>query len=275
MEQLQAWDRAANKGGSFMISYGSETEQQYWNSWFYKKDNEAANELMRMYMHVVEYHTQRIAAHLPSSVSRDDVRSFGYTGLYDALQKFEPSRDLKFETYASFRVRGAIMDGLRKEDWLPRTVRDKVKKIEAAAAALEQSLERKPTSMEIAKSTGLSRDEVEEAVRDALFSNVLSMDDKPALPKQDKQDTSYVLPDLKTPQPEEAMLQKELLSQLTDSIKQLNDHEQLVISLFYKEELTFTEIGHILELTTSRISQIHKRAVFKLRESLAKLSAIS
>ncbi|WP_340082130.1 FliA/WhiG family RNA polymerase sigma factor [Terribacillus sp. FSL K6-0262] len=258
-----------------MISCGSETEQQYWNSWFYKKDSEAANELMRMYMHIVEYHTQRIAAHLPSSVSRDDVRSFGYTGLYDALQKFEPSRDLKFETYASFRVRGAIMDGLRKEDWLPRTVRDKVKKIEAAAAALEQALERKPTSLEIAKHTGLSREEVEEAVRDALFSNVLSMDDKPALPKQDKQDASYVLPDLKTPQPEEAMLQKELISQLADSIKQLNDHEQLVISLFYKEELTFTEIGHILELTTSRISQIHKRAVFKLRESLAKLSAIS
>lgn len=275
MEQLHAYDRVANKGGSFMVSYGSETEQQYWNSWFYKKDSEAANELMRMYMHVVEYHTQRIAAHLPSSVSRDDVRSFGYTGLYDALKKFEPSRDFKFETYASFRVRGAIMDGLRKEDWLPRTVRDKVKKIEAAASKLEQTLERKPTSSEIAESTGLSREEVEEAVRDALFSNVLSMDDKPTGPKQDNQDTSYVLPDLKTPQPEDAVLQKELLSQLTDSIKQLNEHEQLVISLFYKEELTFTEIGHILELTTSRISQIHKRAVFKLRESLAKLSATS
>ncbi|SEM72385.1 RNA polymerase, sigma 28 subunit, SigD/FliA/WhiG [Terribacillus saccharophilus] len=275
MEQLHSYDVTANKGGSFMINYGSETEQQYWNSWFYKKDSEAANELMRMYMHVVDYHTQRISAHLPSSVSRDDVRSFGYTGLYDALQKFEPSRDFKFETYASFRVRGAIMDGLRKEDWLPRTVRDKVKKIEAAASKLEQSLERKPTSIEIAKQTGLSREEVEEAVCDALFSNVLSMDDKPARPKQDKQDTSYVLPDLKTPQPEDAVLQKELVLQLTDSIKQLNEHEQLVVSLFYKEELTFTEIGHILELTTSRISQIHKRAIFKLRESLAKLSATS
>ncbi|QXE03386.1 FliA/WhiG family RNA polymerase sigma factor [Terribacillus sp. DMT04] len=258
-----------------MVNNGSETEQQYWDSWLIKKDNEAANELMRMYMHVVDYHTQRIAAHLPSSVSRDDVRSFGYTGLYDALQKFEPSRDFKFETYASFRVRGAIMDGLRKEDWLPRTVRDKVKKIEAAAASLEQSLERQPTSSEIAKKTGLSKEEVEEAVRDSLFSNVLSMDDKPAQPKQEKQDSGYVLPDLKTPQPEDAIMQKELLLQLTDCIKLLNQHEQLVISLFYKEELTFTEIGHILELTTSRISQIHKRAIFKLRESLAKLSAIS
>jgi RNA polymerase sigma factor FliA len=275
MEQLYAYDATANEGGSFMINNGSETEQHYWNSWLIKKDSEAANELMRMYMHVVDYHTQRIAAHLPSSLSRDDVRSFGYTGLYDALQKFEPSRDFKFETYASFRVRGAIMDGLRKEDWLPRTVRDKVKKIEAVAASLEQSLERQPTSSEIAKQTGFSKEEVEEAVRDSLFSNVLSMDDKPAQPQKEKQDAGYVLPDLKTPQPEDAIMQKELLHQLTDCIKLLNQHEQLVISLFYKEELTFTEIGHILELTTSRISQIHKRAIFKLRESLAKLSAIS
>ncbi len=102
-------------------------------------------------------------------------------------------------------------------------------------------------------------------MRDALFSNVLSMDDKPARPKQDKQDTSYVLPDLKTPQPEDAVLQKELVMQLTDSIKLLNEHEQHCRQSSYKEELTFTEIGHILELTTSRISQIHKRAIFKLQ----------
>lgn len=104
-------------------------ESTYWAKWVDSRDAQAGNFLVKKYLPLVSYHVQRISAALPKNVSRDDIRSLGLMGLYDALEKFEPARDLKFDTYASFRIRGAILDGLRKEDWLPRSTRDKAKKL--------------------------------------------------------------------------------------------------------------------------------------------------
>lgn len=221
------------------------------------------------------YHVERIASSLPTSVSKDDLMSLGLLGLYDALHKFEPERDLKFDTYASFRIRGSIIDGLRKEDWLPRSLREKSKKIELVAQQLEQRLFRTPTAAEIAKEIDADVSEVESLLKDQLHSHVLSLESKPQDDTQDHQDgMANYIQDQSIDQPDEYLVKMELAEELAESIKQLTKNEQLVISLLYDKELTMTEIGEVLGLTTSRISQIHKRAIFKLKDILSKMKAI-
>ncbi|WP_226034923.1 FliA/WhiG family RNA polymerase sigma factor [Aquibacillus saliphilus] len=244
--------------------------QHLWDNWIKNKDNETANQLITSYVHLVTYHVQRIAIHLPSSVSKDDITSLGLFGLFDALNKFDQSRDLKFDTYASFRIRGAIMDGLRKEDWLPRSVRDKAKTIDRTSQHLEQKLQRQPTAEEIGLEIGLTAKDVETTVKDSLFVNVLSIEEKNKSSNDDyKEGIGYIIPMEEKNNPENKVVNQENLQDMEIAIKELNEKEQMVVSLFYKEELTLTEIGHVLDLTTSRISQIHKQAIFKLRKYLS------
>lgn len=253
----------------------SPLEQKLWDKWKNHQDGEAANQLINNYMYLVNYHTERIASHLPNNVVKDDIRSFGILGLYDALKKFDPSRDLKFDTYASFRIKGSIMDGLRKEDWLPRSIREKTKKVEQAMEEYEQSYQREANSSEIANLTGMTTEEVETTMKDALFSNILSIEEKPkGNSDQLKEGIGYSISDERAILPENHIVNEELKEELIQGIKLLNEKEQLVVSLFYKEELTFTEIGQVVGLTTSRISQIHKRSIFKLKKTLEKVQAM-
>lgn len=251
-------------------------EQELWQEWLSCRDGEAANQLIENYMYLVNFQVERIASSLPSSVSKEDLKSFGLLGLFDALKKFEPDRNLKFDTYASFRVRGAIIDGLRKEDWLPRSLRDKSKKVEQAIQVLEQTLQRAPDVDEIASETGLAADEIRSIMKDAVFSNIWSLEEKPNDSAEgSKEGIGYLIEDEAALPPDENLLKQELKKELAESMKSLSENEQLVISLFYQEELTFTEVGHIMGLTTSRISQIHKKAIFKLRNSLEKMQALA
>ena len=250
----------------------SPLEKQLWENWLLNHDKVAANELIKSYMYLANFHVERIANHLPKSVDKDDLKSFGLIGLYDALKKFEPNRGLKFDTYAAFRIRGAIIDGLRKEDWLPRSIREKTKKIEQVSEQLEQIYQRTPTSSEIANELNMTSQDVETYAMNALFANVLSIEEKSKSDFSDyKEGIGYAIADDKSTSPDEHLLTKEVNKELASSIKSLNENEQMVISLFYNEELTLTEIGQVLELTTSRISQIHKKAIFKLRGTLAKV----
>ncbi|MFE8695159.1 FliA/WhiG family RNA polymerase sigma factor [Cytobacillus sp. FJAT-53684] len=245
-------------------------EQTHWQSWVTSRDAEAGNFLVQKYLPLVSYHVQRIAVNLPRNVVRDDLRSLGMMGLYDALEKFEPSRDLKFDTYASFRIRGAILDGLRKEDWLPRNTREKAKKIEAAIEKIEQKLMRNATIQEISSEVNMDEDEVQTVMNEHFFANILSIDEKPS-DQDDKDGQSFIIKDNGSEIPEEKVLKDELINEMVKFISDLNDKEQLVISLFYKEELTLTEIGQVMSLSTSRISQIHSKAIFKLRHALEKV----
>lgn len=251
-------------------------EQELWDSWLNNNDMDAANELIEKYMYLVSFHVERIASHLPNSVMKSDVKSFALMGLYDALKKFDPTRDFKFDTYASFRIKGAIIDGLRREDWLPRSLREKTKKVEKIAHQLEQKNQQIPSAAEIARHAGMTVKEVESAMCDSLFANVLSIEEKPSDPKMKlKEGIGYSIPDEKSLAPEEQILNNELKEELIEGIKKLNKNEQLVISLFYHDELTLTEIGEVLGLTTSRISQIHKKSILKLRHSLNKIQVLS
>jgi RNA polymerase sigma factor for flagellar operon FliA len=240
-------------------------ERKYWDDWVNGRDRRAAEELVQRYMPLVSYHVQRLSATLPSSVPKDELISLGLLGLYDAIEKFDPSRDLKFDTYASFRIRGAILDGLRKEDWLPRSVRDKAKKIEEAAERLEQQYMRSVTAKEIAAELGMTEAEVQAAASDTFWSLWLPLGQGAA----EDEDEPLAIRDDRALLPEEEAIKREMIDQLAEGIRRLNEKEQLVISLFYKEELTFTEIGSLLQLSTSRISQIHAKALWKLRRFLS------
>ena len=219
--------------------------------------------LIKKYLSLVSYHVQRISVSLPKNVSRDDLKSLGMMGLYDALEKFDPKRDLKFDTYASFRVRGAILDGLRKEDRLPRSMREKAKKMDAVIEKLEQKYLRNVTAEEIAHELEISVEEVYTMMNEQFFANVLSIDGKQE-EADDNDGQLFSLKDEKGELPEEKLLKNEVFEEMAGIISKLNEKEQLVISLFYQEELTLTEIGQIMGLSTSRISQIHSKCIYKL-----------
>ncbi|MCE4048287.1 FliA/WhiG family RNA polymerase sigma factor [Bacillus sp. Au-Bac7] len=238
--------------------------------WITTRDTDACNTLIKKYMPLVSFHVQRISVGLPKSVSREELNSLGMIGLYDALERFDPKRDLKFDTYASFRIRGSIIDGLRKEDWLSRGTREKTKKIEAAIEKLEQKMMRNVTVQEIANELDLSTEEVYSTMNEHFFANVLSIDEQ-LNESDEKEGPTFAIRDDKTEIPEEKVMKDELIKEMASMIETLNDKEQLVLSLFYKEELTLTEIGQVMNLSTSRISQIHSKAIFKLRHSLEKV----
>ncbi len=246
--------------------------KELWENWFLDQSEESENKLIEHYTYLISFHVDRVAVNLPTNVHKDDLISFAYIGLYDAIHKFERERDLKFDTYASFRIRGSIIDGLRKEDWLSRAQREKTKKVERATKVLEQQLQRAPSSQEIADKLSMTKEEVETLVQDKMFSNVLSIDQHIRDDDNSTQEgIGYTIPDDVSIQPDEILVDEEIKNDLIEEIKSLNENEQLVISLFYDEELTMTEIGEVLSLTTSRISQIHKAAIFKLRNQLQEL----
>lgn len=247
-------------------------EKQLWEEWKDGRGTKAADQLVQHYKYLVSFHVDRIRANLPKSVDKDDLISLGLMGLFDAINKFDMERDIKFETYASFRIRGSIIDGLRREDWLPRSHRERTKEIEAVSERLEQELQRNPTSEEIAKELNISAEEVETLLRDSLFANVLSIEENTSPDDNYQEGMIYSIENKEAVLPEQEIINNELKEELAESIKQLNENEQLVVSLFYLEELTMTEIGEVLNLTTSRISQIHKSALFKLRNILKKIS---
>ncbi|MFA9456071.1 FliA/WhiG family RNA polymerase sigma factor [Halalkalibacter sp. AB-rgal2] len=244
-------------------------DQKIWDKWIEERSREACNDLIQHYMPLVHYHVQRISIGLPKNVQREDLISHGMFGLYDALEKFNPERDLKFDTYASFRIRGAIIDGLRKEDWLPRSIRDKIKKVESTIEKLEQLYGRFITSEEVAKELNIDKAEVEQVMTEYYTASLLSMDERPQ--DQDRNETyATTLEDRQTKKPEDKMVEEATKQELAEVVKRLTEKEQLVISLFYFDEMTFTEIGQILNLSTSRISQIHSKALFRLQQVMKK-----
>lgn len=254
-----------------MVQAFTDEEQLCWQKWTHARDMNAGNFLVQKYMPLVSYHVQRISVGLPKSVLKDDLRSLGMFGLFDALEKFDHSRDLKFDTYASFRIRGAIIDGLRKEDWLPRNTREKTKRVESAINMLEQRFGGVVSASDIALELNMTEEEIHSIMNEHFFANILSIDDQP-LDQDEREGASFNLKDELADIPEDRLVKNELLDELSDMIETLSEKEQLVISLFYKEELTLTEIGQVMKLSTSRISQIHSKALFKLRQALEKVN---
>lgn len=243
--------------------------QQVWQE--YKKDTsnkDLRNRLMERYFPLVKYNGERIWQRLPEGVELDDLISAGVFGLMDAIEAFDLSRGVKFETYCVPRIRGAMLDELRTMDWVPRLVRSKASKLADATKKLEAKHGRAPTEEELAEFMGLSLKELEKMLMDANAVNLISLN------KKWYETDSYkdvreidILEDKRGEDPTRRVQKNDLMRLVT---KGLNRNERLIIILYYYEELTMKEIGATLDLSESRVSQMHSSIVNRLQEQLGR-----
>jgi RNA polymerase sigma factor FliA len=237
----------------------------------YKKTNERRlrDQLIVLYSPLVKYVAARVAVGLPQHVDGSDLVSYGIIGLIDAIDRFNPVRQVKFETYAIPRIRGAIIDELRAIDWVPRSVRAKARAVEQAYASLEASLLRTPTDAEVATELGISEPELQEILRQISFVGVAALDEVFMVggDRADRTTLGDTIPD-STAGPVAMFEDKESKEILAQAIMQLGERERTVLSLYYYEGLTLAEIGEILGVTESRVCQIHTKAVLQLRGRL-------
>lgn len=233
-----------------------------WRRYKETKGQEIRNELVLHYIYLVKRIVNRIYPKYKNHSEYDDLISCGVLGLMDAIDKFDLSKEVKFETYASLRIRGEIIDHMRKQDPIPVNIRAKLRKIENAYEELEHELGRTPTEDEVAESAGMSVKEMNKTLEETHCFNVMSLDEVIA-------ETINISDSIKSD--EDIALgfdKKELKNILIDSIKSLPEKERLVINLYYYDELTLKEIALVLGLTESRISQIHSKVLIKLRSCI-------
>lgn len=241
------------------------TIDELWKSYKSSGDNSYKQQLIIHYIQLVKIVSGRLYNFYGGNVEYDDLLGFGVFGLIDAIEKFDIGRDLKFETYAQIRIRGAIIDNLRKIDWVPRGLRRKSKEIERAIDELENKFGRSASISDISKQLNISICEVENTLAEISTLNMVSLEEM----IYTRGDIS--LNSSESDYPERIYEDKEIKQILAHSIEDLNEKEKLVISLYYYDELTYKEIGKILNLSESRISQIHSKAIMSIRNSLNKL----
>jgi RNA polymerase sigma factor FliA len=211
-----------------------------------------------------------MASGLPAHVEEADLISYGLIGLISAIERFDLGREIKFETYAIPRIRGAIIDELRSLDWVPRSVRARAREIERANAKLEHKLQRAPTDEEMANELEMSMEDFQEALVQISHSTIAALDELWTVSDSSGDQISLLdtLQDPDAPDPEKIVDQSELKDRVADAIARLPEREKLVIALYYYENLTLREIGEVLGVTESRISQLHTKAVLRLRSRL-------
>jgi RNA polymerase sigma factor FliA len=204
-------------------------------------------------------------------VEESDLISYGLGGLISAIERFDPSREIKFETYAITRIRGAIIDELRTLDWVPRSVRARAREIERANMKLEARFQRAPTDEEMATELEISVDDFQEALLQISNSTIVALDElwNSSDASGDQVSLLDTLPDRDAPDPQQVVDQSELRDRISDAIAALPEREKLVVALYYYENLTLREIGEVLGVTESRVSQLHTKAVLRLRSKLA------
>jgi len=242
-----------------------------WESYKTTSSPKAREDLILHYSPLVKYVASRVATGLPSTVEQADLVSYGMFGLIDALDKFDLSRKIKFETYAIPRIRGAIIDELRSLDWVPRSVRFKAREVEKAYAEVEARERRAPTDREIAEQLGTSLSELHDIVTQISFVSVMALDEIVSAGRDRGETLSLLdtLADMSATDPISGLEGSEMRALLATAINGLSEREKLVVILYYFEGLTLAEIGEVLGVTESRVCQIHTKAVGLLRVRLA------
>ena len=225
--------------------------------------------LIMEYAPLIKFIAQKIAVRLPSHIELDDLISSGVIGLMDAIEKYDPSRDNKFKTYAEFRIRGAILDELRAQDWVPRSVRDKAKMLDRTIVELESQYGRTATDEEVSAKLGVSMDEFYDLVNQVRPVSVLSIDEASTFSNVDKMSILNLLESCKINNPLNQLKIKSIKGIVTGAIEDLPERQRLVLSLYYYEDLNLKEIGKILRVTESRVSQLHAQAISRLRAKLS------
>jgi RNA polymerase sigma factor for flagellar operon FliA len=241
-----------------------------WRRYKGEGDASARERLVVAYSPLVKFVAGRLGAGLPSHVDDADLISYGLMGLIGAIERFEPERGIKFETFAMTRIRGAIIDELRSLDWVPRSVRSRAREIEAAQAKLEHELQRAPSEAELAAKLGLTEDELQTSLLEIANSSVYALDELWTISDSSGDSVSLLdtISDPRADDPQESLASSEIKDRLTEGISGLPEREQLVIALYYYENLTLREIGEVLGVTESRVSQLHTKAVMRLKSSL-------
>ena len=239
---------------------------QIWEQFHKTHSDHSRNALMKHYMHLVRYAAERLYSKLPDKVELDDLISAGIFGLMDAIDAFDPARGVKFETYCSPRIRGSILDELRSMDWVPRLVRARAHQLTKATQSLETHLGRKPTKKEIAEELDMNMEEFNRLQRDANAVSLVSLSTKYSDGDGEKDIREIdVIKDQKSQDPLTEAQKRDLKSLLT---KGLTRAERLIVILYYYEEMTMKEIGLTLDLSESRVSQMHSSIVQRLKAQM-------
>ncbi len=244
-----------------------------WLAYKERGDQTAREQLILRYLHLVKYVTGRLAIGLPAHVDSDDLYSYGIFGLINAIERFDHRRGIKFETYAITRIRGSILDGLRAMDWVPSSLRQRARELEEAYARVEHRLGRAATDEEVAAELGVTVEELQRLIQDLSRSQLVSLEEMWL--SSDREEGEFtlkdVLRDVKADDPYAAAVVTETKEMLAQAIENLPEKERLVVTLYYYEGLTAKEISQIMKLSVSRISQLHSKAIFRLRGRLARM----
>jgi RNA polymerase sigma factor for flagellar operon FliA len=248
-----------------------EIAEKLWQAYFQTKNHANKEKIIIHYAPLVKFVAGRLAMHIGQHVEYDDLIGYGIFGLIDAIDKFDQEKGVKFETYASLRIRGAIIDNIRKMDWVPRTLRKKNKEIDQAFTTLEDSLGRAPTDQELADKLGLTVGETQDQIRKSSVLGLISLDD---YLDQNYETPLNGLTSQPQDSPEMGAEKKERQQMLANAINKLSEKERLVVSLYYFEDLTLKEISSIMKVSESRISQIHSKAILKLQGKLGKYKSL-
>lgn len=244
----------------------NETQRRkLWMDYTRTKSSEAREQLILEYAPLVKLVAGRLSMYLGYNVEYEDLCSYGIFGLIDAIDKFDSMKEVKFETYASLRIRGSILDQIRKMDWIPRTIRQRQRQIDNAMKEIEAKTGRPATDEEIASALGISNDEYVEMQSQMKVTQVVSLNEfmESGAEVPGEQTTQY-----RFETPEEALGKAELKQKLMEALKLLTEKEQKVVLLYYYEELTLKEIANILEVSESRVSQLHTKAIQKMKTKM-------
>jgi RNA polymerase sigma factor for flagellar operon FliA len=241
-----------------------------WQEFQKSRDQAVRDRLILTYAPLVKYVAGRMSSGLPSHVEEADLISYGLLGLISAIERFEPEREIKFETFAITRIKGSIIDELRSLDWVPRSVRTKARQIEKANVKLEHELHRAPTDQEMAEALGISIEEFQESLVRIAGSSVVALDELWTVSDASGDQVSLLetIQDSQAVDPAIEVDATEMRDRLSDAIARMPEREKLVVALYYYENLTLREIGEVLGVTESRVSQLHTKAVLRLRSRL-------
>jgi RNA polymerase sigma factor for flagellar operon FliA len=244
--------------------------RELWSRYKKEGDEKARERLVLAYSPLVKFVAGRMSSGLPAHIEEADLISYGLLGLIGAIERFDPGREIKFETFAVARIKGSIIDELRSLDWVPRSVRAKAREIEAAHAKVERQLGRTPTDEEVSEELGVSMDDFQESLLQISNSSVMALDELWAV-SDSSGDQVSLLDTMKDPSavdPARELGVSELKDRLANAISRLPEREKLVVALYYYENLTLREIGEVLGVTESRVSQLHTKAVLRLKSRL-------
>jgi RNA polymerase sigma factor for flagellar operon FliA len=248
------------------------TEEELWQQYRKTRDPAIREAFINQYAPLVKYVAGKVAIGMPHNVEFDDLVGFGVFGLIDAIDKFDPEKNVKFKTYAVTRIRGAIFDELRQIDWVPRSVRQKTREIEVAISTLEAQLGRMATDQEVAHSLGMDEAEYLKIIQKISGTSIISLND--LWYSGDENDKVSIGDSIESPSslnPDVMVVNEEIRRVIVEAINELPDKEKKILVLYYYEDLTLKDIGRVLEVTESRVSQLHTKAILHLRSKLTNI----